>query len=203
MVEERILDTLTGCAIAFAASYFLFPRWESDQLRPQLVAALRTNQAYLAQLADHLTGCSVPALAYRLRRKDVYVAAANLQAAFQRMLAEPKSKQHHAAQTHDFVVLNHVLSAQIAALSQAASATAGPVAVATLTPEARRALTSAQAALARALQALAPDTAPSEMPPASPVAAATAPPDPALAEQLAYLQKVTTDLAKVSEVLAG
>ncbi len=213
VVQERIIDTLLGCAIAFAASYFLFPRWESDQLRPPLVAALRTNQAYLAQLAERLAGRPVPALAYRLRRKEVYVAAANLQAAFQRMLAEPKSKQHHAAQTHDFVVLNHVLSAQIAALSQglplAPAGAAGPpappqtpaTAAPALAPEARRALRSAQAALARALLALAPDAAPPETPPAP--AAPTLPADPALAEQLAYLQKVSTDLARVSEALAA
>ena len=217
LVEERIIDTLTGCAIAFAASYFLFPRWESDQLRPPLVAALGTNQAYLAQLADRLAGRPVSALAYRLRRREVYVAAANLQAAFQRMLAEPKSKQHHARETHDFVVLNHVLSAQIAALSQGLPlAPAGavvavapaPEQVAALAPEARRALLSAQAALARALQALAPDTAPSEAPaspPASAVAGVSGLPvaDPTLAEQLAYLQKTSADLARVSEVLAG
>ena len=216
VAEERIADTLLGCAIAFAASYLLFPRWESDQLQPPLAAALRANQAYLAQLAERLAGRPVPALAYRLRRKDVYVAAANLQAAFQRMLAEPKSKQHHAQQTHDFVVLNHVLSAQIAALSQglplapalapaANPATAAPPASA-LTAEARRALTSAQAALARALQVLAPETTPPEAAPpeapAPPPTALTAAPDPALAEQLLYLQKVAADLARVSEALA-
>ena len=223
VAEERIADTLLGCAIAFAASYFLFPRWESDQLQPPLAAALRANQAYLAQLAERLAGRPVPALAYRLRRKDVYVAAANLQAAFQRMLAEPKSKQHHAQQTHDFVVLNHVLSAQIAALSQGLplapaaapanpAAAAPPVSASALTAEARRALTSAQAALARALQALAPEAAPPETappeapasPPAAPIAAPiTDPaPDPSLAEQLLYLQKVAADLARVSEALA-
>jgi uncharacterized membrane protein YccC len=28
---ERILDTFIGCAIAFTASYFLFPSWEREQ----------------------------------------------------------------------------------------------------------------------------------------------------------------------------
>ena len=115
------------------------------------------------------------------------------------------------------MVLNHVLSAQIAALSQGlplapagavAAVAPAPEQVAALAPEARRALLSAQAALARALQALAPDTAPSEAPVPSPAAsiapAADVPAaDPTLAEQLAYLQKTSADLARVSEVLAG
>ncbi|MFL5773720.1 MAG: FUSC family membrane protein, partial [Flavisolibacter sp.] len=33
VVEERVFDTVLGCAIAFSASYFLFPKWESDDLK--------------------------------------------------------------------------------------------------------------------------------------------------------------------------
>ena len=116
------------------------------------------------------------------------LSGANLAAAFQRMLAEPKSKQHRPAETHEFVVLNHILAANIAALT-ATLREAAP-AVPPFPPESRRALTSALAALAKSLARLAPaDAAPvPELAPAEPTVPAV-PDDAALLEQLLFLQK--------------
>jgi uncharacterized membrane protein YccC len=204
IIEERITDTLLGCAIAFSAGYFLFPSWESDQLRDLLAATLRANLAYLRQLADRLMGREVLDTAYRLRRKDVYVASANLAAAFQRMLSEPKSKQRHPTEIHQFVVLNHILSSNIASLTttlQEGGSTSLP------SPESRRALTSTLAALTRSLTRLAPNTLPEDIAQAAlPEVRSEVPATPAdrpLLDQLAFLQKVSTDLSKVTEVLAG
>ena len=203
IIEERVTDTLLGCAIAFSAGYLLFPRWESDKLRDLLAATLRANLAYLRQLADRLAGRDVPATAYRLLRKDVYVTSANLAAAFQRMLSEPKSKHHRPTATHQFVVLNHILSANIAALTATwqDTATANPLP----SPESRRLLVSAQSALTRSLASLAPETQPEETAPATPPetrsAVPAAPTDRPLLEQLAFLQKVSADLGKVTEEL--
>ena len=199
VVEERIADTLLGCAIAFATGYLLFPRWESDQLTDFMAAALRANLAYLRQLANRLAGQALPPHEYRLLRKDVYVSGANLAAAFQRMLSEPKSKQHRPAETHEFVVLNHVLSSNIAALT-ATLREAAP-AVLPFAAEGRRALTSAVAALQKSLSCIAPATAPGPelglVEPATP-----APPDDkSLLDQLAFLQKVSGDIGKVTELL--
>jgi uncharacterized membrane protein YccC len=201
IIEERVTDTLLGCAIAFSAGYFLFPRWESDQLRDLLTATLRANLAYLRQLADRLAGREVPATTYRLLRKDVYVASANLAAAFQRMLSEPKSKRRHPAEIHQFVVLNHILSSNIASITATLQDTSTP------TPppsaESRRTLTIAQAALTRSLTRLAPETTPEDGTPLPEVRSEVpaAPADRPLLEQLGFLQKVSTDLGKVTEVL--
>ncbi len=195
VIQERVIDTLAGCALAFGAGYFLFPSWESDQLRDLLAATLRANLAYLRQLAAWLAGVPDPPVVRRLRRKAVFVASANLAAAFQRMLTEPKSKQHRPAETHRFVVLNHVLAANLAAL--AATLDEGPPAP--LSTAGRRALLRAQAALTRALARLAP-AAPEEPAPLLPAAADG--PDP-LREQLAFLQKVSSDIGRAAEELAG
>jgi len=202
VVEERITDTLLGCAIAFAAGYFLFPKWESEQLTDYMAASLRANLAYLRQLANRLAGRPLPPNEYRLLRKEVYVSGANLAAAFQRMLAEPKSKQRHPAETHEFVVLNHILSANIAALT-ATLREAAP-AVPPFPPESRRALTIALAALHKSLGRIAPSpAAPApELGPAAP-AAPVAPDDTSLLEQLAFLQKVSGDIGRVTEVLVA
>ena len=210
VIEERVTDTLLGCAIALATGYLLFPRWEGEQLPDLLAATLRANQAYLRQLADRLAGREVPLTTYRLLRKDVYVASANLAAAFQRMLSEPARTRRQPTEVHRFVVLNHILSANIAALTNTLEEEAP--APAALPPEGRRALTSAQAALGKSLARLAAPAEADRYPAAlaggpetraDSLAATAATPDRSLTEQLAFLQKVSSDLGKVTEALAA
>ena len=50
-------------------------------------------------------------------RKELLVSTANLSAALNRMLSEPKSKQKHRKEIYEFVVLNHVLSSNIASIT--------------------------------------------------------------------------------------
>lgn len=117
IAEERLLDTAIASILAFMGSYFLFPHWESVQLESYMVKVLEANQNYLQQLAAFFSGTNNPQLEYKLVRKELYVSAANLSAAFQRMLSEPKSKQRNSQEIYEFVVLNHVLSSNIASLT--------------------------------------------------------------------------------------
>ncbi|MFM0049913.1 FUSC family protein [Caballeronia grimmiae] len=52
---------------------------------------------------------------YRLARKNVHVAFANLAQAFQRMMLEPKPQQKYVAELNDLLVQSHVLASQITA----------------------------------------------------------------------------------------
>lgn len=52
---------------------------------------------------------------YRLARKNVHVAFANLGQAFQRMMLEPKAQQKFVAELNDLLVQSHVLASQITA----------------------------------------------------------------------------------------
>lgn len=117
LAQERIFDTVLGCAIAFSASYFLFPHWEAGQLKNYMKGILKANAAYLKKIAEALSGQKISMLEYKLARKDVYLNSANLSAAFQRMLSEPKSKQKGEKHIHQFVVLNHILFSNIATLA--------------------------------------------------------------------------------------
>jgi uncharacterized membrane protein (TIGR01666 family) len=117
VAQERILDTILGCAIAFSASYFLFPSWESNQLKSYMQGIIRANAAYLKKIVEALPGQEISLLEYKLARKDVYLNSANLSAAFQRMLSEPKSKQKGEKHIHQFVVLNHILFSNIATVA--------------------------------------------------------------------------------------
>ncbi|MVN22481.1 hypothetical protein GO621_13155 [Mucilaginibacter sp. HMF7410] len=116
-VEERVLDTVIGSALAFSSIFILFPSWESDQLHGNLIKVLISNQAYLKTITERLCGAPFNAVEYKLARKDVYVESGNLSATFERMISEPKSKQKHIKDLHKFVVLNHMLSSAIAAIA--------------------------------------------------------------------------------------
>lgn len=114
---ERVIDTLIGSGIAFISSYLILPSWESYQLKKYMTDMLQANLKYLEATYNKLGTNESTLTEYKLARKEVYVKTANLAAAFQRMLNEPKAKQHKATEVHKFVVLNHVLSSYLANLS--------------------------------------------------------------------------------------
>ncbi len=117
VITERLIDTAIGSVIAFVASHYLFPRWEGEQLTGLMKNILRANAAYLAMLIEGLHGHKVNELQYKLARKDVYLRSANLSAAFQRMLSEPRNKQTNVAYVQEFVVLNHILFSNVATVA--------------------------------------------------------------------------------------
>ncbi len=119
VVEERIIDTLIGSTIAFIASYLIFPSWEFELIQENLADVLHANTRYLAKITESILGKDVTPTEYKLTRKDVYVKSANLSAAFERMTSEPKSKQRKVKDVHKFVVLNHILSSYIATIASA------------------------------------------------------------------------------------
>ncbi|RYY90795.1 MAG: hypothetical protein EOO15_01085 [Chitinophagaceae bacterium] len=145
---ERLFDTVLGCALAFGCSVLLFPSWEARQLSAHLQGLLAANRSYLALLGDALEGKPVPPLPYKLARKEIYVQTANLSAAFQRMLNEPRDLQRSSQQLQQFIVLQHILFSNIAsALAELRhrDPQAQPLPL-------RQAIEKAQAALARASQ---------------------------------------------------
>ena len=121
VVEERIIDTAIGSVIAFIASYLIFPTWEFQQIQDNLKNVIFANVNYLLKIAESIWGKDVSTIEYKLARKDVFVKSANLSAAFERMTSEPKSKQKNIKDIHKFVVLNHILSSYIATIAAAVS----------------------------------------------------------------------------------
>ena len=117
VIEERIVDTGIGCAIALLAGYLLFPKWEAEELEDHIRHVLNANLSYLENFRLMVSGNYPSRVNYKLARKEVFVSSANLSAAFQRMLSEPQKKQRNSDKVYEFVVLNHILSSNIAGLS--------------------------------------------------------------------------------------
>lgn len=203
IAEERVLDTLIGCGIAFGVGYMVFPNWESEQVTGHMVALLKANQHYLSQLAQTLVGKHVPLPEYKLARKEVYVSSANLSAAFQRMLSEPRSKQRSQSELLEFVVLNHIVSSNIATIaSELIHQPSGAYPVEVVKPV-KKALSFLQSAVAK----LEPDAGPlPDEVPGQPDNTSSVPPstdNPLLLEQLIYIQKISADISKVAEAMVG
>lgn len=118
IVQERIIDTLLGALIAGLGSYFLFPNWESSQLKKVMAKMASANAGYLLKALERKPNDTLSMSEYRLARKEMYVAQANLSSTFQRMLSEPKDKQKNASAIHKYVVLSHMLSSYIASVSE-------------------------------------------------------------------------------------
>ncbi|MCW3070286.1 MAG: hypothetical protein JWO44_176 [Bacteroidetes bacterium] len=117
VIEERIIDTGIGCSIALLAGYLLFPKWEAEELEDHIRHVLNANLSYLENFRLMVSGRSPGLVNYKLARKEVFISSANLSAAFQRMLSEPRKKRRNSDKVYEFVVLNHVLSSNIAGLS--------------------------------------------------------------------------------------
>ncbi len=118
MLRDRVLDTVIGSAIAFAASLFFAPAWEHQSILELLSETAKTQQKYFAVVGTAF----LPTVQFNSReaqsaRRDMLAALANSSDAFTRMLSEPKRFQLGADMIHRYVVLSHILSAHTSSLS--------------------------------------------------------------------------------------
>jgi uncharacterized membrane protein YccC len=116
IAKERIFDTFIGGMIAFLSSYVIFPNWESFQIKKNMRSLLVANYRYLAQAISILSGQQIGVTEYKLARKEVYIATANMGSTFQRLLTEPKWRQTITKEVNRFVILNHIFSSYSATL---------------------------------------------------------------------------------------
>ncbi|MEX3690739.1 FUSC family membrane protein [Paraburkholderia sp. BR14263] len=92
------------------------------------VSAVGAKTAAQTAQATASVAAAAPSLArdfrYRLARKNVHVAFANLGQAFQRMMLEPKAAQKFVPELNDLLVRSHVLASQITATAPLLRSTA-------------------------------------------------------------------------------
>jgi uncharacterized membrane protein (TIGR01666 family) len=114
---DRVIDTAIGSGIALLANLLFSPEWVFTQFTEYLQQMLLANKNYFSDVTSFFTANPVPITQYKLSRKKAYVALANISDALNRMLAEPRSKQKNAAEYHQLLVLNYMLSTHIATLT--------------------------------------------------------------------------------------
>jgi len=117
LFKERILDTFIGAGIASLASYFIFPSWESYQIKKMMSEMIYNNMLYLKSVINYKSNILKSQLDYRLARKEMYVSTSNLGSTFQRMLNEPKRKQQNVNEVNKFILLNNLFASNVASIS--------------------------------------------------------------------------------------
>jgi uncharacterized membrane protein YccC len=118
LLADRVIDTAIGSLIAFVASIFFIPAWEHTTIKSYMVKMLIANLEYYKIIAGAYSSEKKPVLKeFKLVRRNLLTALANVSDAFNRMLTEPKRFQKSATNIHRFVVLNHILTSHFATLS--------------------------------------------------------------------------------------
>lgn len=116
VIQYRVIDTVIGASIALVANYVLFPSWEADNLKQVLLNTLEKNRTYLLATQDLYHDKTKHKLAYNIARKEAFLAMSNLNAAFQRLTQDPKSKQKEFQLIYDMVTLNQTIISAIASI---------------------------------------------------------------------------------------
>lgn len=117
LLVDRVIDTVIGSVIAFLVSLFVLPSWESENIQNQVEQAIKKNRVYFDAVGAIFLARPLSMTAYKLARKEAFVALANLSDAFQKMISEPKRQRTHLQLYHQFVSSSHILTSQVAGLS--------------------------------------------------------------------------------------
>ncbi|AUC83227.1 FUSC family membrane protein [Lacinutrix sp. Bg11-31] len=116
VVQYRVIDTVIGAIIAVLANYLLFPSWEYKNLDLVIENVILSNANYLNATKNLYHDKEENSLAYKVSRKQAFLAMSNLNAAFQRLTQDPKSKQKESGLIYEMVTLNHTILSAIASI---------------------------------------------------------------------------------------
>jgi uncharacterized membrane protein YccC len=116
VIQYRIIDTFIGAAIAVVSNYLILPSWEADNLKKILLNALKMNKKYLLAVQKLYQDPAAKKLSYNLARKEAFLAISNLNASFQRLTQDPKSKQKEFQLIYEIVTLNQTMVSAIASI---------------------------------------------------------------------------------------
>lgn len=116
VIQYRVIDTIIGATIAVVANYTLLPSWEVNNLKQVILNALKMNKKYLLATQALYQDTSQHKLSYNLARKGAFLAIGNLNAAFQRLTQDPKSKQKEFQLIYEIVTLSQTMISAIASI---------------------------------------------------------------------------------------
>ena len=117
VIQFRVFDTLIGATLAFIGNYILWPVWEAKNIKDFLIDTVKGFEAYLIEINKYYHQKGETATSYNLSRKEAFLKVGNLNAAYQRLLQEPKSKQENSAIIYDLITISNTFLSSLSALS--------------------------------------------------------------------------------------
>ncbi|WP_039056313.1 YccS family putative transporter [Enterobacter sp. Bisph1] len=112
----RIIDTLIGCAIAWAAVSFIWPDWRFRHLPRVIEQAFDANCRYLDAILEQYHQGRDNRLAYRIARRNAYNRDADLASVVSNMSSEPGTSPELRDAAFRLLCLNHTFTSYISAL---------------------------------------------------------------------------------------
>ncbi|HKS35039.1 MAG TPA: YccS family putative transporter [Enterobacteriaceae bacterium] len=112
----RVIDTLAGCAIAWAAVSFIWPDWRFRNLPRVLERAVDANCRYLDAILEQYHQGRDNRLAYRIARRDAHNRDAEMASVVSNMSSEPDVSPAVREVTFRLLCLNHTFTSYISAL---------------------------------------------------------------------------------------
>ncbi|MCZ3382423.1 MULTISPECIES: YccS family putative transporter [Kosakonia] len=112
----RIIDTLIGCAIAWAAVSFIWPDWRFRHLPRVTEQAFDANCRYLDAILEQYHQGRDNRLAYRIARRNAYNRDAELASVVSNMSSEPGTSPELRDAAFRLLCLNHTFTSYISAL---------------------------------------------------------------------------------------
>lgn len=112
----RVIDTLIGCAIAWAAVSFIWPDWRFRNLPRALDLAINANCRYLDAILEQYHQGRDNRLAYRIARRDAHNRDAELASVVSNMSTEPRATPEIRDVAFRLLCLNHTFTSYISTL---------------------------------------------------------------------------------------
>lgn len=112
----RIIDTLIGCGIAWAAVSFIWPDWRFRNLPRVLARAIDANCRYLDAILEQYHQGRDNRLPYRIARRDAHNRDAELASVVSNMSSEPDASAEIRDAAFRLLCLNHTFTSYISAL---------------------------------------------------------------------------------------
>lgn len=112
----RVVDTLLGCGIAWAAVSFIWPDWKFRHLSVVLEKAINANCRYLDAILEQYHQGKNNNVDYRIVRRNAHNGDAELASVISSMAAEPKKDRQQIERGFRLLCLNHTFLGYISAL---------------------------------------------------------------------------------------
>ncbi|GJL34570.1 membrane protein [Enterobacter hormaechei] len=112
----RVIDTIIGCAIAWAAVSFIWPDWRFRNLARVTEQAFNANCRYLDAILEQYHQGRDNRLAYRVARRNAYNRDAELASVVSNMASEPGATPQLREVAFRLLCLNHTCTSYISAL---------------------------------------------------------------------------------------
>ena len=116
VIQYRILDTVIGASLSFIAFRFLWPTWEYHGFDRFVSDAVGANQKFLNEIKSYYAEKGEVSTSYKISRREAFLNMGNLNAAYQRLNQEPKSKQKDLATSYELVVLSNTFLSSMTSL---------------------------------------------------------------------------------------